>query len=64
MSKKTANMTDREWEAQNGSLSPGEATARGLCWQCSGNGVLYSAFGGKRITAKCGECKGTGRASR
>jgi hypothetical protein len=26
-----ARMTDQEWEAQNGSLSPGEATARGLC---------------------------------
>ncbi len=31
-------MTDQQWEAQNGSLSPDEARARGLCWCCSGNG--------------------------
>ena len=29
-------MTDKQWEAQNGPLSPSEATARGLCWCCTG----------------------------
>lgn len=57
-----SGMTDQEWEAQNGTLSPGQAAARGLCWCCTGNGVLYSAFGGKQIKVNCGECKGSGKA--
>jgi DnaJ-class molecular chaperone len=55
-------MTDEQWEAQNGSLSPQEARAQGLCWHCSGKGANYSAFGGERITAPCPECRGTGKA--
>ena len=55
-------MTDRQWEKQNGNLGPEQATARGLCWHCSGKGALYSAFGGKHITTVCPECVGTGKA--
>ena len=60
----TGRLTDRQWEAQNGSLSPDEARAQGLCWHCSGNGVNYSAFGGERIAAPCPECRGNGKAKR
>lgn len=59
-----ARMTDQEWEAQNGSLSPGEATACGLCWCCTGNGVLYTAFGGIQRKVNCRECHGDGKARR
>jgi len=59
-----ARMTDQEWEAQNGSLSPGEATARGLCWHCNGNSVLYTAFGGVQRTVPCPEKCNDGRSSR
>ncbi|NED75363.1 hypothetical protein G3I51_24170 [Streptomyces sp. SID9944] len=55
-------MTDEEWEAQNGSLSPAEATARGLCWKCSGKRKLFSAFGGERLAVTCSQCGGTGKA--
>ncbi|MFF5473349.1 hypothetical protein [Streptomyces achromogenes] len=55
-------MTDEQWEAQNGSLSPGEARARGLCWQCSGKGKLFTAFGGVQRKVHCPECKGDGDA--
>lgn len=54
-------MTDQEWEAQNGPLSPAEAVARGFCWCCTGNGVLYSAHGGEQITAPCPERCNSGR---
>lgn len=57
-------MTDEQWEAQNGSLSPDEAHARGLCWCCTGNGVLYTAFGGVQRKLPCGECRGNGKAQR
>ncbi|MFE1111234.1 hypothetical protein ACFW5U_35860 [Streptomyces rochei] len=57
-------MTDQEWEAQNGSLSPDEATARGLCWQCSGKGANFMAFGGVQRKVRCGTCKGDGKARR
>lgn len=59
-----ARMTDQQWEAQNGSLSPGEATAHGLCWCCTGNGVLYTAFGGHQRKVNCRECRGDGKARR
>ncbi|MFL6096030.1 MAG: hypothetical protein ACJ71Y_11330 [Blastococcus sp.] len=55
-------MSDQEWEAQNGPLSPSEATARGLCWCCTGNRVLYTAFGGVQRKVDCRECRGTGQA--
>lgn len=57
-------MTDQQWEAQNGSLSPAEARARGLCWHCSGKGVLYSAFGGDQIEVACPERCNGGKARR
>ncbi|WP_381801139.1 hypothetical protein [Streptomyces niveus] len=56
-------MTDAEWEKQNKPLSPKAAAAKGVCWCCGGNGALYSAFGGERITAVCPPCKGTGKPS-
>lgn len=55
-------MTDAEWEKQNAPLSPKTAEKKGLCWCCGGKGALYSAFGGDRITAVCGICRGTGKA--
>lgn len=48
-------MTDQEWEAQNSPLGPNEAHAQGLCWCCTGNGVLYTAFGGVQRTVACPE---------
>lgn len=57
-------MTDEQWEAQNGGLSPIEAKARGLCWQCSGKGKLFSAHGGERIKVACPECRGDGKTRR
>lgn len=57
-------MTDEQWEAQNSSLSPNEAHAQGLCWCCTGNGVLYTAFGGAQRKLPCGECRGDGKAQR
>lgn len=56
-------MTDQEWEAQNGPLSPAEAARQGLCWCCTGNGVLYTAFGGDQRELRCVECRGTGQAA-
>lgn len=55
-------MTDQEWEAQNGGLSPAEAAAQGKCWCCTGNGKLYTAFGGTQRVIDCRECRGTGDA--
>lgn len=60
----TNRMTDQEWEAQNSSLSPDQATARGLCWCCTGNGVLYTAFGGVQRTVPCPERCDNGKARR
>ncbi|MEU6552094.1 hypothetical protein ABZ915_17685 [Streptomyces sp. NPDC046915] len=57
-------MTDEQWEAQNGSLSPIEAVAKGLCWCCTGNGVLYTAFGGVQRTVACPEKCNSGKAKR
>lgn len=57
-------MTDQEWEAQNGSLSPGEAAALGLCWCCQGRKVLYTAFGGVQRTVPCPEKCNNGKAGR
>lgn len=57
-------MTDEQWEAQNGGLSPDEARTRGLCWLCNGNGALYTAFGGIQRTVPCRECPGDGKAQR
>jgi hypothetical protein len=57
-------MTDQEWEAQNDSLSPGEARARGLCWCCQGRGVLYTAFGGVQRAVTCPEKCDNGKARR
>lgn len=56
-------MTDTEWEKQNTPLSPAAAKRKGLCWCCGGNGALYSAFGGERITTACPQCRGTGKPS-
>lgn len=55
-------MTDQEWEAQNGGLSPTEAAAQGKCWKCSGITKLFSAFGGDQFSVTCDECRGTGEA--
>jgi hypothetical protein len=57
-------MTDQEWEAQNGSLSPDKAQARGLCWCCTGKGVLYTAFGGDQRKVPCPEKCSNGKAKR
>lgn len=57
-----SRMTDQEWEAQNGALHPDEARAQGLCWHCSGKGVLYTAFGGAQRTVACPEKCDNGRA--
>jgi hypothetical protein len=54
-------MSDADWEKQNKSMSPAAAAKKGVCWQCAGNGALYSAFGGQQITVACGECSGTGK---
>jgi hypothetical protein len=53
-----SGMTDRQWEAQNASR-PARA---GECWQCVGNRVLYTAFGGVQRIVDCNECRGTGKA--
>lgn len=54
-------MTDEQWEARNGNLTREEATARGVCWQCTGTGVIYRAFAGVQRTDPCRLCKGRGR---
>jgi hypothetical protein len=59
-----SRMTDQQWEAQNGPLSPAEATAKGVCWCCTGNGVLYTAFGGVQRTVPCPERCDQGKARR
>lgn len=55
-------MTDRQWEAQNGSLHPADARAQGLCWHCSDKKANWSAFGGDHVKVTCPECKGDGKA--
>jgi hypothetical protein len=57
-----SSMSDADWEKQNKPMAPAVAVKKGLCWQCAGNGALYSAFGGERITAVCDRCNGTGKA--
>ncbi|MFI7329333.1 hypothetical protein ACIBQ3_32440 [Streptomyces rubiginosohelvolus] len=57
----STSMTDTEWEAQNTPLSPAAAEKKGLCYCCGGQGALYSAFGGERITTVCPICRGTGK---
>lgn len=57
-----SGMTDTQWEAQNNPMSPAAATKKGLCWQCAGQGRLFSAFGGNQIVVACGECAATGKA--
>lgn len=57
-------MTDQQWEAQNGRLSPDECRARGLCWHCNGNSVLYTAFGGVQRAVPCPEKCDNGKARR
>lgn len=57
-----SGMTDQQWEAQNSPIHPAAAKVRGLCWQCAGQQVLYTAFGGVHLIVDCGECNGTGRA--
>lgn len=57
----SSGMTDKEWETQNKSMSPAAAAKKGLCWQCGGKGVLYTAFGGEQKVVVCGECSGSGK---
>lgn len=56
-------MTDAQWEKQNKPISQAAAAKKGVCWCCAGGGALYSAFGGEQITAVCGVCHGTGKAT-
>lgn len=56
-----SGMTDKQWEAQNCTLSLATRKRRGLCWQCGDKGALYTAFGGEQKVVVCGECKGTGK---
>ncbi|WP_159107493.1 hypothetical protein [Streptomyces rubrogriseus] len=58
------SMTDQDWEAQNGSLSPEQVQARSLCWCCRGNGVLFTAFGGVQRRVPCPEKCDNGKARR
>ena len=55
-------LSDADWEKQNKPPSPATAARKGLCRFCT-DGALYSAFGGERITAVCGMCHGTGKAT-
>jgi hypothetical protein len=55
-------MTDEQWEKQNKPISPAAAAKKGLCRFCTG-GAQYSASGGQQITAICGICIGTGKAT-
>lgn len=57
-----SGMTDQQWIKQNKPMPVGKAIAAGKCWQCAGNGKLYSAFGGQQLIVVCGECKGSGKA--
>ncbi|MGW5426864.1 hypothetical protein ACWET9_06505 [Streptomyces sp. NPDC004059] len=57
-------MTDDQWIKQNKATPVGKAIAKGLCWQCSGNGKIYSAFGGQQLIVVCGECRGSGKAQK
>jgi uncharacterized protein (DUF983 family) len=66
VSKVVANSgkTDEEWVKQNKPMPVGKAIAAGKCWQCSGNGKIYSAFGGQQLIVVCDQCKGSGKASK
>lgn len=57
-----SGMTGQRWEAQNSPMHPAAAKERGLCWQCAGKKVLYTAFGGVHRIVDCNECSGTGKA--
>jgi hypothetical protein len=59
-----SGMTDEQWIKQNKATPVGKAIAKGLCWQCSGDGKIYSAFGGQQLIVVCGECKGSGKAQK
>lgn len=63
-SKVVANsgMSDDLWIAQNKPMNPGKAISKQWCWQCAGNGIIYSAFGGEQLIVPCNECNGTGAA--
>ena len=54
--------TDEQWIKQNKTMPVGKAIAAGKCWQCAGNGQIYSAFGGQQLIVVCGECRGSGKA--
>ncbi|WP_030168999.1 hypothetical protein [Streptomyces sp. NRRL S-813] len=59
-----SGMTDEQWIKQNKAMPVGKAIAKGLCWQCAGNGKIYSAFGGQQLIVVCGECTGSGKAQK
>jgi hypothetical protein len=59
----TSGMTDEQWIKQNKGMAPATAMKKGLCWQCAGQGRLFSAFGGQQTVNACSECKGTGKAA-
>jgi hypothetical protein len=59
----TSGMTDEQWIKQNKGMAPATALKKGLCWQCAGEGRLFSAFGGQQTVNACGECQGTGKAT-
>jgi len=44
-------------------MHPDVAHKKGVCWQCTGNGKLYSAFGGQQLIVVCDQCKGSGKPS-
>lgn len=58
-----SGLTDGQWIKKNKPMDPAKALAKGLCWQCAGQGVLYSAFGGQQTTTVCNECLGTGKSA-
>ncbi|MFD5795618.1 hypothetical protein ACFWIO_19170 [Streptomyces diastatochromogenes] len=57
-----SGLTDQQWVKQNKPMAPAKAITKGLCWQCAGNGKLYSAFGGQQLIVVCSECRGNGKA--
>ncbi|MDI9885925.1 hypothetical protein QMZ92_16445 [Streptomyces sp. HNM0645] len=57
-----SGLTDDQWIKKNKSMAPAKAIAKGYCWQCAGNGTLYSAFGGQQLAVACDECQGSGKA--
>lgn len=57
-----SGLTDQQWIKQNKPMAPTKAIAKGQCWQCAGNGKLYSAHGGQQLIVVCNECRGNGKA--